>query len=447
MAGPVLETDVLVIGGGMAGAMAALSARASDARVALVRRSPGATAVSSGVLSVGDDPRALPGDFFASRCSPGDAARWIAAADSEHPYARVGEGLGEIEQAIAFAAHELSALIAPPEDRNRWIMTPYGSAIPCALCQRSMAAGDLVDVEGLVAVVGFRGHLGFDARLVAQGIDRLEGLGAPRAEAVEIDLFMGPGQSIAQPFALAQALEAPGAAEAAGELLAKVLPAGAAVALFPPVLGQGPQEGRPDSWSSVPERIAAAAGIAVAETASDVPSVPGLRLQRAIDARLAASGIELLEGEVGPGPAGPGAPLEVAGRSVVAASWILATGRYLPGGIRRRGALQESIFDLPVEVGGWPRRTSSPVSTGSLARRPAASLTDRDERAVQPLFRAGVRVDAQLRPLDLDGRPFHPGLHACGAVLGGHEPAADGTGMGVAILTGRLAGRAAAGKL
>jgi glycerol-3-phosphate dehydrogenase subunit B len=447
MAGPVLETDVLVIGGGMAGAMAALSARASDARVALVRRAPGATAVSSGVLSVGDDPRALPGDFFASRCSPGDAARWVAVADPEHPYARVGEGLGEIEQAIAFAAHELSALIAPAEDRNRWIMTPYGSAVPCALCQRSMVAGDLVAVEGLVAVVGFRGHLGFDARRVAEGIDRLEGLGAPRAEAVELDLFMKAGESVAQPFALAQALEAPGAAEAAGELLGKVLPAGAAVALFPPVLGLGPQEGGPCSWTSVPERIAAAAGIAVAETASDVPSVPGLRLQRAIDARLAASGVELLEGEVAPGPAGPGALLEVAGRSVIAASWVLATGRYLPGGIRRRGVLRESIFDLAVEVGGWPRRTSPPVSTGSLARRSAASLTDRDERAAQPLFRAGVRVDAQLRPLDLDGRPVHPRLHACGALLGGHEPAADGTGMGVAILTGRLAGRAAAGKL
>jgi glycerol-3-phosphate dehydrogenase subunit B len=38
----------------------------------------------------------------------------------------------------------------------------------------------------------------------------------------------------------------------------------------------------------------------------------------------------------------------------------------------------------------------------------------------------------------------HPRLLAAGAVLGGHEQATDGTGLGVAILTGFLAGVAAA---
>ncbi len=41
-----VEVDVLVLGGGMAGAIAALSARAAGARVALVRRAAGATALS-----------------------------------------------------------------------------------------------------------------------------------------------------------------------------------------------------------------------------------------------------------------------------------------------------------------------------------------------------------------------------------------------------------------
>ena len=47
-------------------------------------------------------------------------------------------------------------------------------------------------------------------------------------------------------------------------------------------------------------------------------------------------------------------------------------------------------------------------------------------------------------PLDERGRPVHPRLFAAGAVVGGHEQATDGTGLGVAILTGYLAGRAAA---
>jgi glycerol-3-phosphate dehydrogenase subunit B len=54
-----------------------------------------------------------------------------------------------------------------------------------------------------------------------------------------------------------------------------------------------------------------------------------------------------------------------------------------------------------------------------------------------------VRVDRQLRPLSASGAPLHPRLFAAGAVVGGHEPAADGTRLGVAILTGYLAGAAA----
>jgi glycerol-3-phosphate dehydrogenase subunit B len=40
----------------------------------------------------------------------------------------------------------------------------------------------------------------------------------------------------------------------------------------------------------------------------------------------------------------------------------------------------------------------------------------------------------------------HENVFAAGAVVGGHDPASDGTGMGVAMLTGFLAGRAAAGR-
>jgi glycerol-3-phosphate dehydrogenase subunit B len=57
---------------------------------------------------------------------------------------------------------------------------------------------------------------------------------------------------------------------------------------------------------------------------------------------------------------------------------------------------------------------------------------------------AGIRVDASLRPLADGAAPVHPRLFAAGAVIGGHEAAADGTGLGTAILTGHLAGRAAA---
>jgi glycerol-3-phosphate dehydrogenase subunit B len=278
--------------------------------------------------------------------------------------------------------------------------------------------------------VGFSGHLGFDARLVQAGLRRLAPLGAPAAEAIEIDPF-GEAQAMARPHDLARALEAPGGAEAAGDRLRAALPAGAAAALLPPVLGLS-------AASRVAARISARAGVPVAETLSDVPSVPGVRLQDAIEARLAAAGVTLVEAALEPG-SGPGQTARAGGREIVAGAWVLATGRFVGGGIRRRGALEEPLLGIPVQA------AEGRESGVHLSARPAASLTVRDRRAAQPLLSAGLRVDAALRPLDERGRPVHPRLFAAGAVVGGHEQAADGTGLGVAILTGYLAGRAAAG--
>jgi glycerol-3-phosphate dehydrogenase subunit B len=189
--------------------------------------------------------------------------------------------------------------------------------------------------------------------------------------------------------------------------------------------------------SRVAERVAEVAGLAVAEIVADVPSVPGVRLQAAIEAALAHAGVEVVTGELA-GATGPDAPVMAGGRELRAARWVLATGRFVGGGIRRRGALAEPALGLPVQA------AEGREAGVHLAGRPAASLTVRDRRAPQPLLSAGLRVDALLRPLDERGRPIHPGLFAAGAVIGGHEHATDGTGLGVAILTGYLAGRAAA---
>jgi glycerol-3-phosphate dehydrogenase subunit B len=293
-----------------------------------------------------------------------------------------------------------------------------------------MAAADLASAKGILAVVGFRGHLGFDAALVAGGLARYVALGAPRAETVEIDLFMREEASVARPHELARALEAPGAAEEAGRLLRRALPAGASVALFPPVLGLSP-------GARVMERISAAAQVPVAETVSDVPSVPGLRLQRALDASLAAAGVPVIAGELSRA-VGPGRSAWVGEREVLAPTWVLASGRFVGGGILRRGTLEEALLGIPVQA------SEHGESGVHLAVRPSASLTSRARRAPQALMAAGVRVDALLRPLDAAGAPVHPRLFGAGAVIGGHEAATDGTGLGTAILTGYLAGSAAA---
>jgi glycerol-3-phosphate dehydrogenase subunit B len=422
------EADVLVVGGGMAGTVAALAARAEGARVVLVRRAPGATALSSGGVCVAPDIGAGPGEPLARRRGPLEAARRLAALRPDHPYALLGDGLGRLGEALAFVARALP-LLAPPLERSRFLPTAHGTALACALCQRSMEAGDLLAGHARLAVAGLEGHLGTDARLVAAGLARYAALGGPEIREVRL-AFPGPALAAARPHELARALEPAGAAEALGERLRAVLPAGTGAVLVPPVLGI-------DAAARVPERVAAAAGVPVAELAAAVPSVPGARLQAALESALDAAGVERIAADV-EATAGPGIPLELGGRRIVARRWVLATGRFVGGGIRRAGSLVEPALGLAVQA------AEGREAGVHLAGRPAASLTVRDRRAAQPLLSSGLRVDAALRPLDGRGAPVHEALFAAGAVIGGHEQATDGTGLGVAIVTGYLAGVTAA---
>jgi glycerol-3-phosphate dehydrogenase subunit B len=411
----------------MAGTIAALAARSRGRRVVLVRRAPGATALSSGMISVAPDLGALRGEPLAARRPPLEAARRLAVARPDHPYAVAG--VDRLAEALAFAAAELGAILAPLEDRRAFLATAYGSAVGAGLCQRANAAGDLRSIRGVLAVAGFRGHAAFDAPLVAGGLARYRPRGGPETRVIEVALPPDTGP-LARPHELARALDAPGGAEALGDALRAALPAGTGAVLLPPVLGL-------EVGADAAGRIAARAGVPVAETLSDVPSVPGLRLHRALEARLAYRGIQVLQGDVAALPE-PGVAVVLEDAVVSAATWLLASGRFVGGGISRRGVLAEPALRLAVQA------AEGRAAGVRLAVRPAASLTVRDRREPQPLLSAGLRVDAGLRPVDERGRVVHPRLFAAGAVIGGHEQATDGTGLGVAILTGFLAGHAAA---
>ena len=421
---------MLVVGGGLAGAVAALAARARGATVLLVRRSPGATALFGGAFGVAPDLDALPGDPLLGRRSPLESARRLAARRPSHPYAVLG--VHDLDEALGFAGAQLSVLVEPADGRPRFLAHVSGGLAECGLCLHSQAAGDLRRVRGLAVVVGFSGHLGFDARLVAAGVGRLTSAGGPRSAAVEASFFTGPGDGALRPFDLARALEAPGAAEALGAAIRGVLPRGASVALLAPVLGIDPA-------ARVHARVEAAAGLPVAEVVSDPPSVPGLRLDATLLARLTEAGVEVLDGEVAAG-GGPGRPGIVAGETVEAGAWVVATGRYIGGGLVRRDRLAEPLFGLPVVA------SETGAAGLTLAGRSPVSLTFRERTAAQPLLAAGVAVDPACRPLDEAGVPVHARLFVAGALIGGHEHAADQTGLGVAILSGWLAGRGAAGE-
>ena len=164
----------------------------------------------------------------------------------------------------------------------------------------------------------------------------------------------------------------------------------------------------------------------------------GLRLTRALDKALEAAGVITIRGhalhfETGKTELGKCIiGIDENGIALEADSWVLATGKFIGGGLQKGDAFKESLLDLPVFCEGTPLKK---IRTKKLL---GDSVLDRHR-----VFSAGLYTDSVLRPLDMDGRVIYRNLFAAGAVLGGYNYHSDGCGLGVCILTGRIAGREA----
>jgi len=99
---------------------------------------------------------------------------------------------------------------------------------------------------------------------------------------------------------------------------------------------------------------------------------------------------------------------------------VLATGGVAGNGIEagRDGTLTEKVAGLP--VAGFEDR---------LAYLGGRFLDD------HPLGAAGVRVDAELRPVGGSGEPLLANVRCVGGVLAGHDPTGEGSREGVALAT------------
>jgi len=448
-----LTADVLVVGAGAAGAIAALAAREAGAEVIVARRAWGATALSSGAADVAPDPLASSASPLGGRASVEVCALQLARRRPDHPYAALRERLDGLREALAFASRATGGLLdfADPGEENRVLLSPFGVLKQSAGGLPSIAAGDLLRVDGTVGVVGFdRPVLELDAGHLARaasdacaraGIDR-------RVLAIECDLLRWSDLPLLRSHEIAARIEADPEALAAS--IRRALPEEPVqLLLLPPVLSRGDPA---PVLRLLEERV----GVRCAELPAGSRSVPGVRLQEGLERRLADAGIRLVEGEVfvdGAGDAapslverprrdwhdrlrlsaGPRAVLEGEARRISVHTVVLASGKFIGGGVERHGRLREPIFDLPIWVDGA-------VDEG----RWLGDSTRQAWLERQPALAAGVRVDASLRPLLRTGAAFDDRVFACGGVVAGNDPAADGAGIGLAVFTGYLAGREAA---
>ena len=404
-----MADDVLVIGAGPAGLLAAWVARQRGARVRVLATGIGSTHISPGWLRVFDTEGALP-----EALNP-----WIAGHPA-HPYALAG--LDALHGGVA-ALREVCARagIDYPGDLNAnyRLPTALGALVPAALVPESFAAGDARQ-PGAMLIAGPAGWRDFYPPLCAGNLSR-QGVDA---QGVYFDLpeMRAASQFDLTPVGLARLFEQ---AEVRGRVAAQLKPMldGAARVGFPAVLGL---DHHLDVWRDLQDRL----GVPVFEIPTLPPSVPGMRLFNAFKAALSRAGVQILldmtvaRGVVADrhvtGVIVPGAVREMTYR---AGRVILATGGLYGGGIasNHRGEMTEAVFGLPLAVPGGLGDWFDP-----------RLLSQRQH----PVHQAGVRANAWLQPVDDAGNVALENVRVAGRILAGYNPLAEGSAEGVWLATG-----------
>ncbi len=437
--------SVAVVGAGLAGASAALALAEAGFEVVLLAAAPGASALSAGTLDVA---AASPGiatlpwrdALRGSPLLPRERLALHRRGAGSHPYGQffgAAEHVARPEREVEAAVARLAAWLAPHGldlvgslGENRLLPTVAGTLHVADFAFHPAADADLLTASAL-AVVELPGLEGFDGRALARTLTReIEVLGLPACPVRVVYPKLPEGllrdPRPARVATLLDASEARAALAKACEGLAEP----GAVLLFPPVLGIA-------ETRRVASAIADATGARAAEALAFPPhALAGFRLQRALDAALAAAGVRRLPGRARRLLETDAGTLRLAREAegdLEAEAVVLATGRYASGGLRADpGAVREPLAGLPLfdadgrRIDGIPARRSARKGYGN----------------EQPLYSAGVRTDRRLRPLAAHGRPRHAQLFAAGDLLGGFDPARERTGLGVALLSGLRAARA-----
>jgi glycerol-3-phosphate dehydrogenase subunit B len=411
--------DVVVLGAGMAGLVAAIRLAEAGLRVVTVAKGHGSLRLSPATIDIlGYRPEPVQ--------SPAAELSSFAEAHPGHPYALISPAL--LADSVQWLKEHVDtyAYVGDP-DTNMLLPTAIGVPRPSAVVPETMAGGDVRDI-GPVAIAGLGVLKDFHAALAAENLQAATTAYGRTTQARPV-LLSPPtdGQADVGALGLARMFEdAEFRRAVAAELRAAVRED--EVVGLPAVLGM-------DQARLVWTELQQAVGRPVFEIPTAVPpSVPGLRLARALQDRLRRAGGRFVLGAQATGPELRDGKL--AGVRIHSAArvmprlcrWVvLATGGLASGGIEvdTFGTAREQALGLPVHAPG-------PDQAGFLP----GYLSE------HPMETAGLRVDATLRPVGPDGDPVYPNVYAAGAVIGGARPWREKSGDGISLSTGYLAAEA-----
>lgn len=431
--------DVIVIGAGPAGLVAAARAASLGSRTVVLAAGTGSLGYQTGGIDLyGGLQGGLQGGQDDGQDGGPDPLSAVEALvrgqteyphQTEHPYRLAG--MAAILDALTFfedITGDSRLGYARPERGNHWLPTALGTWRPTYLAPGAQLAGERGLTEGGL-VVGIRELPDFQAALAAAELTRQSGRPGTWGH-VEISLgAVLPGRATVNALELAHAFDRGLSVQALADALSDASKDYPRVG-FPAVLGL-------DSHPEVYRELQVLLGKPVFEIPTLPPSVPGLRLERALRQRLKKMEVEVITGfpvQFDPSRGWP--PSEVITHAhsrrnrYRGHSFVLATGGVAGGGLEvTPDAVLEKVFGFP--TGSAPR----------VLQRSSERIFDPGGHA---LARLGIRVNEWLQPLDDRGQVLADNVFVAGRLLGSQDPNVERCGSGVALVSGFFAGTLAA---
>ncbi|MFW9956812.1 MAG: anaerobic glycerol-3-phosphate dehydrogenase subunit GlpB [Candidatus Odinarchaeota archaeon] len=448
----ILKSDLLVIGGGLAGLVAGTIATESGASTILLRKGQSATAFSSGAIDI---IGYLP-DAAESISDPSEGLTAIAGLYPLHPYGVVGYGddvapeevvdaiIGRVRDTVVWLKNHLQGTIASVVgdfNTNIYPITILGTTKPTCLVQETMNPGNVNEHEDSVLLfAGFTGYPDFNPSAAAKTYleDRMA-LGQPPHKIGHCMTQLMPFRKSfnISSIEIARHLDHAGSMETlARQLEPHVNQIGATHVAIPPVLGY-----RHALKNKL--ELEKLIGAEVFELLAFPPSIPGLRLQQALEEVYTKAGGKMLVGHEATSYTKIGQKIKtVVARSprreisIDTKAIVLATGKYIGGGIAGdEKGLRETVFDIMTVTADY--HSAKDILPSKATNRLEISPMG------QQLQWCGLSIDPQFRPIREDGLEWADNVFAAGAVLAGYNYSVEKSGLGVALTSGYSAAKSA----